>query len=92
MSFIDSENLEEYQTKAPLRKIVEILEDKGYKITQTQYQVVATKKMFWSSCTSTITIIDKGDIRICYDKETSKGYMNKPKSGVLIKIIEEVER
>lgn len=91
MSFIDSENLVQYQTKASLSRITQILKDRGYKIVQTECQIVASKNMFWTSRSSTITVVDNGNVRICYDKETAKGYMNKPKSGVLIKIIQEAE-
>lgn len=91
MSWIDSESVEEVVTDATIDKLMQVLELNGYKICKTKMQITATKSSFWTSKSSFITIIDKGDYRLCKDKETAKGHMVKPSTGILAKIVNQAE-
>lgn len=93
MSFIDSEKIEECVTPATFDALERALLNNKYKVVRTKMQITATHGGTWSTNgkISTITIIDLGNYRQCKDVETAKGYLCKPNSGVLAKIIQEAE-
>lgn len=93
MSWIDSTVTEKCITDATMEQLAKTLKSNGYKITKTRLQITATHGGTWSTNgkISTITIIDRGDYRECEDTETSKGWMMRPNTGVLAKIVSQAE-
>lgn len=93
MSWIDSKNIEECITDASFTSLEKALLNNKYKVTRTKMQITATHGGAWTTNNkiSTITIIDMGNYRQCKDVETAKGYFNKPKTGVLARIVQEAE-
>lgn len=91
MSFIDTENYFEMETTATISALARVLEKEGYKVTKSSKRISATKGGIFSSHTSTITVVDLGNIREISDLEQAKGYMMKPKSDRLTKIVIEAE-
>ena len=90
MSFIDSEARENCYTDATMNDLECALKSFGYDVQRTRLQITAKHGGYWSTNghLSTITIVDRGDVRYCEDIETSKGYMCMPDSGILAKIVE----
>ena len=93
MSWIDSSNTEECITNASMKNIERTLVKRKYKVTRTNLQITATYGGTFKTNgkISTITVVDCGNYRQCKDVETAKGWLCRPKSGVLAEIVKEAE-
>lgn len=93
MSFIDSEHTETCITDASFEALETVLKRNGYQVVRTRLQISATHGGIWSTNgkISSITIIERDGLRYCEDKETAKGYLCSPNTGVLAKLVQEAE-
>lgn len=93
MSFIDSERIETCITDASFDALETALKRNGYQVVRTRLQISATRGGTWSTNgkISSITITERDDLRYCEDKETAKGYLCSPNTGVLAKLVQEAE-
>lgn len=93
MSFIDSERIEICITDAGFDALETVLKRNGYQVVRTRLQISATRGGTWSTNgkISSITILERDGLRYCEDKETAKGYLCSPNTGVLAKLVQEAE-
>ena len=94
MSFIDSTYEEQGITRATLDDLEKALRHFGYKVTRTSMQISATYggSIVTNGQISSISIVDKGDVRVLHDHESARGYMGTPNRGVTAKIIDYAEK
>lgn len=93
MSFIDSERIETCITDASFDALETALKRNGYQVVRTRLQISATRGGTWptNGKISSITILERDGLRYCEDKETAKGYLCSPNTGVLAKLVQEAE-
>lgn len=92
MSYIDSELVEKCITDASFDSLEKALKKHEYEVVRTNLQITAHHGGLYNNYhLSTITILDLKGYRECVDVETSKGYLCKPNSGVLAKIVKLAE-
>lgn len=93
MSFIDSERIETCITDASFDALETVLKRNGYQVVRTRLQISANRGGTWSTNgkISFITILERDGLRYCEDKETAKGYLCSPNTGVLAKLVQEAE-
>lgn len=93
MSFIDSERIETCITDASFDALETALKRNGYQVVRTRLQISATRGGTWSTNgkISSITILERDGLRYCEDKETAKGYLCSPNTGILAKLVQEAE-
>lgn len=89
MSFIDSELTEECMTDASFDSLEKALKHFGYDVVRTKLQITARRGGVFKTNGkfSTVVVTDSGSYRSCRDTETAKGYLMRPRQGVLAQIV-----